>query len=84
MDKFFHFFVCFFVSLCFGIVAALCDGHLGGAIVAALGTGLGAGLGKEFGDSSSGGRWDWLDVAADAGGIVLAVVLLVVAYFAKG
>lgn len=84
MDKFFHFFICAFVALVFGVLAALCGGHLGGAIVAALGTGLGAGLGKEFGDSSSGGTWDWWDVLADVGGVLLVVIILIAAYFAKG
>lgn len=83
-DKVEHALVCFLLTTVFGIMAALCGGHLAGALWAGVGTGLGAGLGKEFGDSASGGDFDWYDVLADVIGVVLGVALLVTAYFAKG
>lgn len=84
-DKIEHAGVCAFAALFMGILAALCGGHLGGAIIAALGTGLGLGAGKEFGDMcAEGNRWDWYDFLADALGTLAAVIVLVAAYFAKG
>lgn len=85
MDKFWHFIICFTLTTVFGILSALCGGHLGGALVAGFGTGIGAGLGKEFGDSCAGGSgFDLKDLAADCGGIAAGMILLIVAYFAKG
>ena len=83
-DKYFHFGICFVLTVIFGIIAALCGGHLGGALVAGFGTGMSAGLAKEFGDSCSSRKFDLKDLLADTIGVATGLLLLIIAYFAKG
>lgn len=84
MDKVFHVSICFVLTVMLGILAALCGGHLGGALVAGAGTGIAAGMAKEFGDCCSGGKFDFKDLLADFIGVALGLVLLIIAYYAKG
>lgn len=65
MDKLYHFGVCLIASFLVGVV-----NPFAGATFAA-----GLGLGKEYGDSKAkGNRWDWLDIVADAFGMVIGTV----------
>ena len=45
------------------------------ALVAGSCFSAGLALGKEYGDSkAAGNKWDWLDILADAGGLIVGVL----------
>ena len=78
-DKVAHFFVCFFAT----IAVSLSCFKLGqlSSILCGVFFALGLGLGKEYGDSkATGNKWSWADILADALGIVVAVVSLMIAW----
>lgn len=61
-DKLEHFAVCLIPALVFGGYGVI------------LSTGLA--IGKEYGDSKAiGNKWDWLDIVADALGIIVGFAL---------
>ena len=61
-DKIQHFSVCFIISVTAGFDGAL------------LATGLS--IGKEYGDSKApGNHWDWMDIIADAAGILSGCII---------
>ena len=78
-DKFLHAGVCFLAT----VVVAVSMFFLGeaGAILCGAWFALGLGLGKEYGDSKAqGNRWDWMDIVADAIGILVAVGIVLLVY----
>lgn len=70
MDKLKHFGACFAITLVFG---ALITVH-SGVVLAVT-----AGVGKELYDQQRGGVFDWLDIAADVGGIAAALLVFALA-----
>ncbi|MBR5639527.1 MAG: hypothetical protein IKW83_07160 [Muribaculaceae bacterium] len=77
-DKFFHFGVCFVISLITGVVM-LPFTNLFGVIFSSVMSGTGAALAKEYGDKCSPtNKWDWKDVIADYLGIGLALLILII------
>ncbi len=69
-DKIKHFGVCLLLTVLVGCLLT----PLAGIIVALL-----TGMGKELYDRMQGGPFDWLDIAADVGGIAAALLVFALA-----
>jgi hypothetical protein len=79
-DKFIHAGVNAACVLAITIIASIFHWQLYG-LLAGVGLAIGASLGKEYGDSQASGKcWSWLDIIADAIGIIIGtgISLLIV------
>lgn len=76
-DKLMHFGVCLLATLFVGAFAWLIAGSLYWGCATGVAFTAGLALGKEYGDkNATGNHWCWWDLLADFGGILLAVLLL--------
>ena len=68
-DKLLHFIVNLIVVLSIGWIN----------LPLAIGLAVGLSVGKEYGDSKApGNKWDWYDILADAIGIVIGLLLVLI------
>lgn len=76
-DKILHFVVCAIATLLAGTLAWVLAGSLTWGCITGTTFAAGLTLGKEYGDkNATGNHWCWCDLLADFGGILLAVLLL--------
>lgn len=74
LDKKKHFLVCMAAAFIAGIPFFITGKPLF-ALVAGASFSAGLALGKEYGDSKAiGNKWDWMDIIADAGGLIVGVL----------
>lgn len=61
------------------LLVMLIAGSINIRIGLAVGLAVGLSLGKEYGDSKApGNKWDWYDILADAIGIVIGLLLVLI------
>lgn len=80
-DKYMHAAVCAAITLVVVIIFAVMHESILAASIAGFLTAMAAGLAKEYGDSCNPyNKWDWLDVAADAAGSIVIILLAYIIY----